>query len=148
MQNIRNIGVLAHVDAGKTSITENLLFLGGATRKMGSVDSGSAITDFLEVERERGISVRSACTSFMWKNTQINLIDTPGHVDFSAEVERVLRVLDAAILVVSAVEGVQAHTHTLYEALRERDIPVLIFINKIDRSGADVLQVFKIYKKN
>jgi len=147
MQNIRNIGVLAHVDAGKTTITENLLYLGGATRKMGSVDSGSAITDFLEVEKERGISVHSACTSFMWNNTQINLIDTPGHVDFSAEVERVLRVLDAAILVVSAVEGVQAHTHTLYEALRERDIPVLIFINKIDRSGADVLQVFQDLQK-
>jgi len=147
MQNIRNIGILAHVDAGKTSITENLLFLGGATRKMGSVDSGSAITDFLEVEKERGISVRSACTSFMWKGTQINLIDTPGHVDFSAEVERVLRVLDAAILVVSAAESVQAHTHTLYEALRERQIPVLIFINKIDRSGADVLQVFNDLQK-
>ena len=147
MQNIHNIAVLAHVDAGKTTITENLLFLGGATRKIGSVDSGSAITDFLEVEKERGISVRSACTSFMWKDTQINLIDTPGHVDFSAEVERVLRVLDAAILVVSAVEGVQAHTHTLYEALRERGIPVLIFINKIDRAGADVLQVCKDLQK-
>ncbi|MGZ2368998.1 GTP-binding protein [Ancylomarina sp. YFZ004] len=147
MQNIRNIAVLAHVDAGKTTITENLLFLGGATRKMGSVDSGSAITDSLQVEKERGISVRSACTSFIWKDTQINLIDTPGHVDFSAEVERVLRVLDAAILVVSAAEGVQAHTHTLYEALRERDIPVLIFINKIDRSGADVLQVIQDLQK-
>ncbi len=147
MQNIRNIAVLAHVDAGKTTITENLLFLGGATRKMGSVDTGSAITDSLQVEKERGISVRSACTSFMWKDTQINLIDTPGHVDFSAEVERVLRVLDAAILVVSAVEGVQAHTHTLYEALRERGIPVLIFINKIDRSGADVLQVIQDLQK-
>ena len=147
MPNIRNIAVLAHVDAGKTTITENLLFLGGATRKMGSVDSGSAITDSLQVEKERGISVRSACTSFMWKNTQINLIDTPGHVDFSAEVERVLRVLDAAILVVSAVEGVQAHTHTLYEALFERGIPILIFINKIDRSGADVFQVCKDLQK-
>jgi len=147
MQNIHNIAVLAHVDAGKTTITENLLFLGGATRKMGSVDSGSAITDSLQVEKQRGISVRSACTSFMWKDTQINLIDTPGHVDFSAEVERVLRVLDAAILVVSAVEGVQAHTHTLYEALRERGIPVLIFINKIDRAGADVLQVCKDLQK-
>ncbi|MCZ4693466.1 GTP-binding protein [Ancylomarina euxinus] len=147
MQNIRNIAVLAHVDAGKTTITENLLFLGGATRKMGSVDTGSAITDSLQVEKERGISVRSACTSFIWENTQINLIDTPGHVDFSAEVERVLRVLDAAILVVSAVEGVQAHTHTLYEALCERGIPVLIFINKIDRPGADVLQVFKDLQK-
>lgn len=147
MQNIRNIAVLAHVDAGKTSITENLLYLGGATRKMGSVDSGSTITDFLEIEKERGISVRSACTSFMWKDMQINLIDTPGHVDFSAEVERVLRVLDAAILVVSAAEGVQAHTHTLYEALREKNIPVLIFINKIDRSGADVLQVFNDLQK-
>lgn len=147
MQNIHNIAILAHVDAGKTTITENLLFLGGVTRKIGSVDTGSAITDFLEVEKQRGISVRSACTSFMWKDTQVNLIDTPGHVDFSAEVERVLRVLDAAILVVSAVEGVQAHTHTLYEALLERGIPVLIFINKIDRAGADVLQVCKDLQK-
>jgi len=146
-KNIQNIGILAHVDAGKTTITENFLYLGGATRSLGNVDKGSAITDNLEVEKERGISVRSVATSFEWKGIQINLIDTPGHIDFSAEVERVLRVLDGAILVVSAVEGVQAHTYALWNALQDLSIPSLIFINKIDRSGADVLAVIDELKK-
>lgn len=139
--NIQNIGILAHVDAGKTTITEQFLYLASATRALGNVDKGTAITDFLEVEKERGISVRSAPVSFTWKETQINLIDTPGHVDFSAEVERVLRVLDGAILVVSAIEGVQAHTYTLWHALQDLKIPTIIFINKIDRPGADVFKV-------
>lgn len=139
---IQNIGILAHVDAGKTTLTEQFLFLGGATRSPGNVDKGSAITDNLEVEKERGISVRSVATSFEWNGTEINLIDTPGHIDFSAEVERVLRVLDGAILLVSAVEGVQAHTYSLWNALQDLNIPTIIFINKIDRSGADVPEVF------
>lgn len=146
-QHIRNIGILAHADAGKTTITENFLFLGGLTKSVGSVDKGTTQTDFLEVERDRGISVRSSLTTFHWKNTQINLVDTPGHVDFSADVERVLRVLDGAVLVISAVEGVQAHTGTIWSALRERGLPVLIFINKIDRAGADVEAVLKEIKK-
>jgi len=144
---IQNIGILAHVDGGKTTLTEHFLFLGGATRQLGNVDKGSAVTDNLEVEKERGISVRSVATSFEWKGTQINLIDTPGHIDFSSEVERVLRVLDGAILLVSAVEGVQAHTYGLWHALQDLNIPTLIFINKIDRSGADVLGVFDEIKR-
>lgn len=147
MAQIYNIGVLAHVDAGKTTITENLLFLSGAIRNMGSVDKGSAITDSLSIEQQRGISVRSATVSFHWKDQQINLIDTPGHADFSAEVERVLRVLDGAILVVSAVEGVQAHTFSLWEALRDLEIPTIIFVNKIDRAGADLESAINDIKK-
>lgn len=137
VKNLRNIGIVAHVDAGKTTITEHMLYLSGGIRTIGRVDDGTTQTDWLDVERERGISVRAASTLLKWKGTSINLIDTPGHVDFSAEVERTLRVLDAAVLVLSAVEGVQAHSETIWKALRERDIPTLIFINKIDRTGAD-----------
>ena len=148
MKKIKNIGILAHVDAGKTTITENFLFLSGETRQRGSVDDGSTVTDQLEVERQRGISVRSTYVSFRWKDTFINLLDTPGHVDFSAEVERVLRVLDGAIVVMSAVEGVQAHTVTIVERLKEMDIPFLIFINKIDRDGADFETLLYDIKKD
>lgn len=144
---IRNIAVMAHADAGKTTITEQFLYLSGQTRQPGNVDQGTAQTDFLPVEKERGISVSSSHTSFEWNNTRINLIDTPGHVDFSADVERVMRVPDAVILVISAVEGVQAHTETLWAALRERRIPVLFFINKIDRTGADTVSVIRAIKK-
>jgi ribosomal protection tetracycline resistance protein len=148
MQNkIRNVGILAHVDAGKTTITENFLYLSGQIKKLGSVDDGTTQTDFLDVERERGITVRSSNTSFDWEGIKINLIDTPGHVDFSADVERVLRVLDCAIIVISAVEGVQAHTETLWNALQNRKIPTIIFINKIDRTGADVDLVINEIRK-
>ena len=144
---IRNIGILAHVDAGKTTITENFLYLSGQTKKLGSVDEGTTQTDFLDVEKERGISVRSSNTSFDWENIKINLIDTPGHVDFSADVERVIRVMDCAVLVISAVEGVQAHTETLWNALKNLKIPTIIFINKIDRAGADVELVINEIRK-
>ena len=146
-QPIRNIAIMAHADAGKTTLTEQFLFLGGMTRQPGNVDQGTANTDFLPVEQERGISVRAAHTSFEWKETRINLIDTPGHVDFSSEVERTLRVCDGVILVISAVEGVQAHTETLWKALCNRKIPVLVFINKIDRVGADTLAVIHAIEK-
>lgn len=134
---IRNIGIVSHVDAGKTTVTEQFLYASGAIRTAGSVDKGTAKTDSLAVERERGISVRAAITSFYWRNTKINLIDTPGHVDFSAEIERSLRALDGVVLIVSAVEGVQAHTETLWQALRALRMPTLILINKLDRIGAD-----------
>jgi ribosomal protection tetracycline resistance protein len=146
-EEIRNIAIMAHADAGKTSITEQFLFLSGQTSKPGNVDQGTAQTDFLPVEKERGISVISAHTSFRWNNCRINLIDTPGHVDFSADVERMMRVSDGIILVISAVEGVQAHTETLWRALRERHIPVLFFINKIDRTGADTDAVIRAIEK-
>lgn len=142
-----NIGILAHVDAGKTSITELFLHKSGVIRSIGSVDKGSSQTDWLKVEKERGISVRLASASFQWNNININLIDTPGHVDFSAEVERSLSALDCAIIVVSAVEGVQAHTETLWNALVKIDVPIIIFINKIDRIGADAELVVDEIKK-
>ena len=145
--NILNIGILAHVDAGKTTLTEHLLYHTGAIRKIGSVDKGSAVTDNLTLEKERGISIKAATTSFNWKNTKINLIDTPGHVDFSSEVARTLCVVDAVILVISAVEGVQAHTLTIVDALHDLKIPTLIFINKIDRLGADTEAVLRQIKK-
>lgn len=141
VQVCKNIGIVAHVDAGKTTLTEQLLFASGATRKVGSVDDGTTATDSLSVERERGISVRLATETFFWQHQQINLIDTPGHVDFSAEVERSLRALDCAILVVSAVEGVQANTSSIFDALQHLNIPTLIFINKLDRAGSDVERV-------
>lgn len=140
-KDIRNIGIVAHVDAGKTTITEHLLYEAGVIRALGSVDKGTSQTDWLEVERARGISVRAATTTFDWCDTRINLIDTPGHVDFSAEVERSLRILDSAVLVISAVEGVQAQTEVLWQALMDMRIPTIFFINKIDRVGADVERV-------
>ena len=146
-QKIRNIGILAHVDAGKTTITENFLYVSGHTKTLGNVDNGTAQTDSLDVERERGISVRSANISFHWKDVKINLVDTPGHVDFSAEVERTIRILDGAVLIISAVEGVQGHTVTLWNALQNLKIPALIFINKIDRAGADTEIVINEIKK-
>ncbi|MBM6994300.1 TetM/TetW/TetO/TetS family tetracycline resistance ribosomal protection protein [Paenibacillus sp. DXFW5] len=132
-----NVGIFAHVDAGKTTTTEHILYESGRIRMLGSVDDGTALTDSLEVERQRGISVRAAMTTFTWKGTQVNLIDTPGHVDFLSEVERSLRVLDCAVLVLSAVEGVQAQTEMIWNALKKLQIPTLLFINKMDRVGAD-----------
>lgn len=142
-----NIGIVAHVDAGKTSITELFLYKSGIIRSIGSVDKGTSQSDSLAVEKERGISVRSTSASFEWNHFKINLIDTPGHVDFSSEVERSLRALDCAILVLSAVEGVQAHADTLWKALRKMNIPTLIFINKIDRMGADTDSVIQEINK-
>ena len=132
-KDIITIGVLAHVDAGKTSLTECLLYKSGTTQAQGSVDKGSAITDGLAMERNRGISIKTATVDFEWEGTHINLLDTPGHIDFSAEVDRALSVLDLIVLVVSAKEGVQAHTLNLWESIKERNLPVLVFINKIDR---------------
>lgn len=136
-----NLGLMAHVDAGKTTLTEQMLLHAGAIRKAGSVDDGTAHTDFLEVERRRGISVRAAVTSFSYGNRAFNLIDTPGHVDFSGEVERVFPALDGAVVVLSAVEGVQAYTEQIFRALAAARLPALFFINKIDRAGADAAQV-------
>ena len=132
-----NLGILAHVDAGKTSLTERLLHDAGVIDEIGSVDAGSTQTDSLALERRRGITIKSAVVSFAVGGTTVNLIDTPGHPDFIAEVERVLGVLDGAVLVVSAVEGVQPQTRVLMRALRRMRLPTLIFVNKIDRGGAD-----------
>ena len=131
-----NLGILAHVDAGKTSLTERLLYTAGVIDEIGSVDSGSTRTDSLELERRRGITIKSAVVSFDVAGTTVNLIDTPGHPDFIAEVERVLSVLDGAVLVISAVEGVQAQTLLLWRALHRLGIPTVFFVNKVDRGGA------------
>ena len=131
-----NLGILAHIDAGKTSLTERLLFDNGAVPELGSVDAGSTRTDTGELERERGITIRSAVAAFATGGLQVNLVDTPGHPDFIAEVERALSVLDGAVLVLSAVEGVQAQTRVLMRSLRKLRLPTLVFVNKIDRMGA------------
>lgn len=133
---IVNIGILAHVDAGKTTLTDQLLYHAGVIAAPGSVDRGTTQTDTLDLERERGITIRSAVVSFTIGDLKVNLIDTPGHPDFIAEVERALRVLDAVVLVVSAVEGVQPQTRRLFRVIQAMRLPCLIFVNKIDRSGA------------
>src|SRR5438874_685443 len=135
-----NLGILAHVDAGKTTLTERLLYAAGMIDAPGRVDDGSTQTDFLALERQRGITIRSAVVSFAIDDVAVNLIDTPGHPDFIAEVERVLSVLDGAVLVISAVEGVQAQTRILMRALRRLRVPTVLFVNKLDRVGADVLR--------
>ena len=144
---MRNIGIFAHVDAGKTTLSEQLLLKAGAIRSAGSVDSGTAHTDTLPVERRRGISVRSSCVRLTWRSEAINLIDTPGHVDFSAEIERALWALDGAVIVICGVEGVQPQTELLFEALREQGLPVLFFINKMDRDGADATRAMAQVKR-
>ena len=129
-----NLGIVAHVDAGKTSLTERLLFAAGVIDDIGRVDDGNTQTDTMALERQRGITIKSAVVSFAVGGLTVNLIDTPGHPDFIAEVERTLAVLDGAVLVISAVEGVQAQTRVLMRALRRLGLPTLIFVNKIDRA--------------
>src|SRR5215471_17579254 len=131
-----NLGILAHVDAGKTTLTERLLYAANVISELGSVDAGTTQTDSLALERQRGITIKSAVASFGMGDVTVNLIDTPGHPDFIAEVERVLGVLDGAVLVVSAVEGVQPQTRVLMRTLRRLGIPTIIFVNKTDRAGA------------
>ena len=132
-----NLGIVAHVDAGKTTLTERLLYAAGVIDEIGSVDDGNTQTDTLALERQRGITIKSAVVSFVIDDdVTVNLIDTPGHPDFIAEVERVLNVLDGAVLVISAVEGVQAQTRVLMRTLQRLRIPTLLFVNKIDRGGA------------
>src|SRR5499427_8537143 len=138
-----NLGILAHVDAGKTSLTERLLHAAGVIDEIGSVDKGTTQTDSLALEQQRGITIKSAVVSFPIDGVTVNLIDTPGHPDFIAEVERVLSVLDGAVLVVSAVEGVQPQTRVLMRALRRLHVPTLLFVNKIDRAGADDRRVLQ-----
>src|ERR1700678_3345012 len=136
LRGILNLGILAHVDAGKTTLTERLLYSAGVIDELGSVDAGTTQTDSLALERQRGITIKSAVVSFTVGGTTVNLIDTPGHPDFVAEVERALSVLDGAVLVVSAVEGVQPQTRILWRALQRLGVPTLFFVNKIDRRGA------------
>ena len=133
---IRNVGIIAHIDAGKTTTTERMLLLAGVTRAAGGVDTGDTVMDFMEQERERGITIQAAATSFSWDDHAVALIDTPGHVDFTIEVERTTRVLDGAVLVVDSVAGAQAQTETVWRQARSHDVPAIAFINKMDREGA------------
>src|SRR6202453_3306709 len=134
---VRNIGVIAHIDAGKTTTTEHLLYYAGAMHKLGGVDEGTTTTDYDPEEQERGITIYSACVPFEWSGHTINLIDTPGHVDFTAEVERSLRVLDGAVAVFDAVAGVQPQSETVWSQADKYGVPRICFINKIDKMGAD-----------
>ncbi len=136
LQDLRNIGIIAHIDAGKTTVTERMLFCSGTTHRIGQVDKGTAETDFDEEEQQRGITIYSACVTFEWKNSHINLLDTPGHVDFTAEVERCLRVLDGGVVVFSAREGVEAQSETVWRQADKYSVPRIAFINKLDREGA------------
>ena len=134
---IRNIGIIAHIDAGKTTLTERILFYTGRTHKMGEVHDGAAVMDWMPEEQERGITITAAVTTCQWKGCVINIIDTPGHVDFTIEVERSLRVLDGAIGVFDAVSGVEPQSETVWHQADKYRVPKLAFINKMDRMGAD-----------
>ncbi|KAF9193406.1 Ribosome-releasing factor 2, mitochondrial [Haplosporangium sp. Z 11] len=136
IKNARNIGIIAHIDAGKTTTTERMLHYAGFTRRIGDVDSGDTIMDYMKQERERGITITSAAITFGWKDHRINLIDTPGHVDFTIEVERSIRVLDGAVTILDAVAGVEAQTETVWQQAARHGIPRIAFVNKMDRAGA------------
>lgn len=144
LDKIRNIGIMAHIDAGKTTITERILYYTGKVHKMGEVHEGSATMDWMPQEKERGITITSAATTLYWKNTRINLVDTPGHVDFTVEVERCLRVLDGAVAVFCAVGGVEPQSETVWHQAEKYGVPRLAFINKMDRVGADFYDVVKM----
>jgi elongation factor G len=137
LERYRNIGIMAHIDAGKTTTTERVLYYTGRTHKMGEVHEGTAVMDWMEQEQERGITITSAATTCFWNDIQINIIDTPGHVDFTAEVERSLRVLDGAIAILGAVEGVEPQTEAVWRQADKYRVPRLVFVNKMDRTGAD-----------
>src|SRR5438874_12360520 len=139
----RNIGIMAHIDAGKTTTTERILYYTGKTYKMGEVHEGAAVMDWMVQEQERGITITSAATTSRWKDTWINIIDTPGHVDFTVEVERSLRVLDGAVAVFDAVQGVEPQTETVWRQANRYKVPRIVFINKMDRMGADFFMSVK-----
>ena len=143
IEHIRNIGIVAHIDAGKTTTTERILFYAGETHRMGDVDEGTTVTDFDPEEAKRGITIYSAAVTCHWRDTTINIIDTPGHVDFTAEVERSLRVLDGAVVIFSAVEGVEAQSETVWRQADRYKVPRMCFINKLDRIGAGFERVFE-----
>ena len=147
MENIRNIGFIAHIDAGKTTVTERVLFFTGRTYKVGSVDEGTAVMDWMPQEQERGITITSAATAVFWKDHQLNIIDTPGHVDFTAEVERSLRVLDGAIVIFDAVAGVQPQSETVWRQANRYGVPRIAFVNKMERVGSDFLRAIETINK-
>lgn len=142
-----NIGIMAHVDAGKTTLTESMLYTSGAVEKAGRVDRGTAVTDSMMLEKQRGITIQTSVVSFYWGDTKVNLLDTPGHMDFFAEVERSLSILDGAVLLISAKDGIQAQTRILFEAIKKLQIPALVFINKIDQPGIELEPLYTEIKE-
>src|SRR3990172_6176928 len=139
----RNIGIIAHIDAGKTTITERILFYTGRTYRLGEVDAGTTVMDWMEQERERGITITAAATTCDWRDHRVNIIDTPGHVDFTAEVERSLRVLDGGVVVFDGVSGVEAQSETVWRQADHYHVPRICFINKMDRVGADFVHTIE-----
>src|SRR5471030_2874650 len=137
LENTRNIGIIAHIDAGKTTISERILFYTGKTHKIGEVHEGEATMDWMEQEQERGITITSAATTCFWDNHRINIIDTPGHVDFTVEVERSLRVLDGGVTVFDGVAGVEPQSETVWRQADKYEVPRICFVNKMDRVGAE-----------
>ena len=137
IEKTRDIGIIAHIDAGKTTVTERILFYTGISHKIGEVHEGKAIMDWMEQERERGITITSAATTCFWKDHRINIVDTPGHIDFTVEVKRSLRVLDGAVVIFDGVAGVEPQSETNWRYADEYKVPRICFINKLDRTGAD-----------
>ena len=146
LSRVRNIGIMAHIDAGKTTATERILFYSGKSHKMGEVHDGQAIMDWMEQEQERGITITSAVTAFDWNGCEVHLIDTPGHVDFTIEVERSLRVLDGAIALFCAVGGVEPQSETVWHQADKYHVPRIAFINKMDRIGADFIAAMQMMR--
>ena len=147
LENTRNIGIMAHIDAGKTTTSERILYYTGINHKIGEVHDGSATMDWMVQEQERGITITSAATSTQWRGCRINLIDTPGHVDFTVEVERSLRVLDGAVAVFCARGGVQPQSETVWRQATKYHVPRIAFVNKMDRDGADFQNVLNMMKE-
>src|SRR5665213_1112026 len=147
LEHTRNIGIMAHIDAGKTTTTERILFYTGRVHRMGEVHEGGATMDWMEQEKERGITITSAATTCVWRDTQINIIDTPGHVDFTVEVERSLRVLDGAVALFCAVGGVEPQSETVWRQANKYKVPRIAFVNKMDRAGANFLSVVQQIKE-
>src|SRR5271156_1998580 len=147
LENLRNMGIAAHIDAGKTTTTERILFYSGLIHRIGEVHDGTTVTDWMEQEKERGITITAAAITSFWKDKRINLIDTPGHVDFTVEVERSMRVLDGVVIVLCAVAGVQPQTNTVWKQANRYKVPRLILVNKMDRQGADFYRVLKQTKE-
>ena len=147
LEKTRNIGIMAHIDAGKTTTTERILYYTGVSYKMGEVHDGTAVMDWMEQEQERGITITSAATTCFWRDHRINIIDTPGHVDFTIEVERSLRVLDGAIAVFCGVGGVEPQSETVWRQADKYGVPRMAFVNKMDRIGADFPRVLKMMRE-
>src|SRR5689334_1385809 len=147
LKRVRNIGVIAHIDAGKTTTTERILYYTGMIHRIGEVHEGAATTDYMDQEQERGITITAAAITASWKDHQINLIDTPGHIDFTAEVQRSLRVLDGGVVVFDGVAGVEPQSETVWRQADKYNVPRICFVNKMDRTGADFWRTVEMIKE-